>query len=225
MKKWFPLFLFAFLLVACGSPAVNTPIPPTLTATLLPPTETQIPTATSTSSPTPDPNAPQGYTRVENGVYYMDTSEKGVDYHYTWDSKEKLWLRPVGTFPLLDFTVNTYLPLKILVSSSAQGGQDLVSLSHTNSTSVNGIPPLTAEAEPALRQRVNEPNMVKLQTDMLGENGGSVYLSLITSTGEKVQMKLTQTTAFITEIVGYSDLQPLIGKGVTQWKDIHGATF
>lgn len=83
MKKWFSLFLFAILLSACNSPAVNTSIPPTLTATLLPPTETQIPTATSTPSPTPDPNAPQGYTRVENGVYYLDTSEKEIDYHYT----------------------------------------------------------------------------------------------------------------------------------------------
>ena len=141
MKRYISLFLFAILLVTCSSPAVTTSILPTLTATLLPPTETQIPTATSTPSPTPEPNAPQGYARVENGVYYLDTSENGVDYHYTWDSSEKLWLRPVGTFSLMDMTVNTYLPLKILVSSSAQGGQDLVSLSHTNSTSITGIPP------------------------------------------------------------------------------------
>ena len=224
MKKHVSLFLFAIFLVACSSPAVTTSIPPTLTATLLLPTETPIPIATSTPFPTPDPNAPQGYTRVENGVYYMDTSENGIDYHYTWDSNEKLWLRPVGTFPLIDLET-TYIPLRVLISSSAQGGQDFVSLSHTNSTSDSDLPPLTAEVEPAFRQRVSEPNMTQFQLDMLGRNGGSVYLSLITSTGEKAQVKLTQTTTFITEIVGYSDLQSLIGKGVSKWKDIHGATF
>ena len=121
MKRYISLFLFAILLVACNSPAVNTPVPLTLTATLLPPTKTQIPTATSTPSPTPDPNAPQGYTRVENGVYYMDTSENGVNYQYTWDLKEKLWLRQVGTFPLIDLKVHNYIPLKRLTSRKCRG--------------------------------------------------------------------------------------------------------
>jgi hypothetical protein len=155
----------------------------------------------------------------------MDTTENGVNYHYMWDWKEKLWLRPLGTFPLMDMTANTYLPLKILISSSAQGGQDLVSLSHANSTSISRIPPLTAEVIAAVQARVNEPNMTQLQLDMLGRNGGSVYLSLITSMGEKVSLKLTQTTSIITEIVGYQDLAPLIGKGVTQWEDLQDATF
>ena len=67
--------------------------------------------------------------------------------------------------------------------------------------------------------------MTQLQLDMLGRNGGSVNLSLVTSTGEKVSVKLTQTTIITTKVVGYLDLAPLIGKGVTQWKDVHGATF
>jgi hypothetical protein len=119
----------------------------------------------------------------------------------------------------------TFLPAKFLISSSAQGGQDLVSLSHTNSTSSSDLPPVTAEVEGALLTRVNEQTQLQLLLDILGRNGGSVNLSLITSTGEKISVKLTQQTTIITEIVGYSDLAPLIGKGVTQWKDPQGATF
>ena len=192
-------------------------------------TETSIPTATSTPSPTPDPNAPQGYTRVEKGVYYMDTSEKGVDYHYTWDSKEKLWLRLVGTFPLIDLKVHNYIPLKILISSNVQDGQYLVSLSHTDSTSDSDVSPLMSTFFAELENRLGPPyrggDGSQLQMDMLGMNGKQAYLPITTSTGEKTEGKLSETTGFVTEIVDPSVLLPMIGEGVTQWKDPSGNTF
>ncbi len=219
--------VFMLVVTACGNGTTPAPqVAPAITSLPTVASTTPIlPTSAIEPSSTPDPNAPKEFTRYENGTYYLDTSEKGVDYHYTWDSKEKLWLRPLGTFPLIDLTAKNYLSYKILISSSAQGGQDLVSLSHTDSTSDNDLPPVTAEAIAALQARVKEPNMAQLQMDMLGMNGGSVYLSLITSTGEKVSVKLNDMTSIITEVVGFSDLEQLMGKGVTQWTDLDGLTY
>ena len=157
----------------------------------------------------------------------MDTTEKGVDYHYTWDSNEKLWMRTLITFSLVDYAKINYIPYTLRISSSAQGGQDLVSLSHTDAVSLSDLNPITAEFAPALRNRLNISNSdwLQFQFDMDGANGRQAYIPIITSTGEQAQGKLSRTTGFMTDIVGYSDLEQLIGKGVTQWKDTHGATF
>lgn len=93
MKKLSPLVLLGiFLLSACASPA--TPAP---TATLIP-SATAVPTLSSTATPeasptaTIDPNAPQGYTRFENGIYYLDEiTENGNEIISTWDPERKAY--------------------------------------------------------------------------------------------------------------------------------------
>ena len=92
MKKCLSLFLFAILLVACSSPAVtSSSIPPTLTATLLPPTETQIPTATSTPTETPDPNMPADATGKDaKGDWIKTVTENGRTITEFWAGADEL---------------------------------------------------------------------------------------------------------------------------------------
>lgn len=103
MKRWLLLFLPFLLLVSCGAP--STPAP---TATLIP-SAAVLPTIASTVTPeasptaTKDPNAPQGFTRFENGNYLLDKkTDKGNTLTYTWDKERQAWYRQVFSGYLLD---------------------------------------------------------------------------------------------------------------------------
>ena len=85
MKRYISFILFSILLVACSSQVTNTPTPPTLTATFILPTATQIPTATSTPTQTPDPNMPPDATgKNAQGNYIKIITENGNTVTYAW---------------------------------------------------------------------------------------------------------------------------------------------
>jgi len=186
-------------------------------------------------------HAPEGATSAsaDGKTYYMDTTENGVSYHYTWDKVEKLWLRPLTDgIPLEDWPQYDSLPLKILISASSEGGQNLVSLTHKNFTESDIGPTGTFAPTPIsstfdvevedryfhvdLSSAVPQADDIKFQNDV---RDGKAFLPIITSSGEKAEGKLSGTTGFVTTIVGYTDLEPIIGKGVTKWKDPKGASF
>lgn len=97
--------IFALILASCSSVATQ---PPNVTVTsevtvTSAPTNTPSPTETPIS--TVDPNAPNEYTRYENGVYYLDKStEKGNTLIYSYDQEREVWVRPIFNSFLLDLS-------------------------------------------------------------------------------------------------------------------------
>jgi hypothetical protein len=242
MKRIFHFLLLSVFMTSCAN-VIKPNVTATPQATI---TFTSTPTLTPTTMPTPteDPmaHAPEGTTSVsaDGKTYYMDTTEKDVSYHYTWDEKGKLWLRSLTDgIPLEDWPVYDYIPLRILISASAEGEQNLVSLTHTNFTESDidpvtrrfDPPPLTSTFDVEVEDRyfnvdlsssVPQSDDTKFQHDV---RDGKAFLPIITSSGENAEGKLSETTGFVTTIVGYTDLEPMIGKGVTKWKDPTGAVF
>ncbi len=246
MKRIAYIFLLVFM-VSCG----NATSLVSSTATNVPQaTITFTPTLTPTITPTEDPlaNAPEGTTSVspDGKIYYMDTTENGVNYHFTYNKETEKWTREVGKFPLWDDPSVNFIPFTIRINSDVKGGQNLVSLTHKDFT-MNDIPasgrfnppPLSATFEYELQVRYfdnQDPNsdahQIQIQEDMLGENNQHTYLPtihaympIITSSGEKVNGILSTETGFILDIVNSNDLKPIIGKGVNKWTDPWKNTF
>ena len=88
------ILLIPFFLAACSPPATPLALP---SSSASEDTVVTTPVApTPTEAPTVDPNVPPGYTRFENGIYYLDkTTENGNTLTYTWDTERKAYYRPI----------------------------------------------------------------------------------------------------------------------------------
>ena len=87
-------------------------------------TKTAIPTLTSlptemppTPSKTPDPNAPEGWTKYENGKYYLDKNENGKKVTYIWNPSFEEWVISLTTIEgitILDWADNAMEGLSLI---------------------------------------------------------------------------------------------------------------
>ena len=228
MKRFFLLFMLIALTASCvpNSGATSTPEPtklPTNTST-----PTTAPTETTTPTPTKDPNAPDDFTRFENGVYYLDTNENGILFTYTFDLEQKLWLREISPdkgYPIIDWPERKeMIPMKVYVSSDVPGGYDLIKLSHTDVTDYKDQSPISGIFAQMINERfhqnerVSQDELTKFFDDFFAEK---ISLPLITSKGETIQFALRHDKGIKVVIVNPDLLEPLIGNGASKSYDYY----
>jgi hypothetical protein len=142
MKQISHLLLLSIFLASCAvTPAPNAAVAPQPTVTFTP-TPTDIP---ATPTDTPDPNAPQGFTRHENGMYYLDKVEDGINVTYTYmveknSNGEVLfegWTKEKTKgqgIPLYDAPDSIGIPnfafIRLVVTSGVSGGAHMPEFSH-----------------------------------------------------------------------------------------------
>lgn len=135
MKRFSSLFITLFFIIACQSQVDVTETIPTNTAipeiTL---TSTQSPTVIPQALPTAtkDPNAPAEFTRVENGIYYLDAND-GYTYTYFIKSakQEAYWARPLieNYYAYDDFDIDA-IPMDVWVKLGTPGSGVIVGMTH-----------------------------------------------------------------------------------------------
>ncbi len=230
MKTKVVILISIGILLASCAPATSTPqlvtnIP---VSTTIP---TNVPTTTLTPIATLDPNAPVG-TRGQDAQGEFVTTENGdvarkVEYKTT--SGEILWSgwaiekTQAGGIPLLDILHFNQIPTKLYVSPDVAGAHNLKLLAHPDNTeSFNTIDSLDSMVRTELYIRLKVDPTSNTETNAISQKlrAEGVPLSLITSTGESVEMLLGAETGFMTIVVPYDTLLLEEGNGVSEWTDV-----
>ncbi len=171
------------LLAGCASPATATATP--ITTSILTDVPSSTPTPTLTPVPTVDSNAPQGgYTRVENGIYYLDkTTESGTTLTYIWDKERGVWERQIFHGAVWEWDKQSsndikaatgnksdgeQLPMTVYIDGPISGEQSLPTLTHHDNVDPRNILNWTLFFQSLLYTAMANKGIIKHAVDFKG---------------------------------------------------------